>query len=252
MSTLTIITITYNAGQVLERTLRSIEEQVFKNFEYLLIDGKSTDDTLIIAEKFGHLFTKIISEPDKGLYDAMNKGLKFASGKYVWFMNAGDEIATPTVCQELHEMLQNEPDVIYGETIFTDIQGNSLGYRSELTPHKLPDILIWQQMKYGMLVCHQSFIARKKIAPNFLLNNLSADIDWQIKILKQSQRIVRYRGVISKYLVGGISNQQLRKSLTDRFKVIQYHFGFLSSIKAHLYILGRGLEKVVKKGGKYW
>ncbi len=252
MPTLTIITITYNAGQVLERTLKSIDEQVFKDFEYLLIDGKSTDDTLVIAEKFGHLFTKIISEPDKGLYDAMNKGLKLATGKYVWFMNAGDEIATPTVCQALHEILRDQPDVIYGETIFTDLWGNPLGYRSELTPHKLPNVLTWQQMKYGMLVCHQSFIARKSIVPCFLLNNLSADIDWEIKILKRSQHIVRFNGVISKYLVGGISNQQLRKSLTDRFLVIQHHFGFLSTLKAHLHILSRGLGKVVKKGGKYW
>lgn len=252
MPFLTIITITYNAGKFLDRTLKSVDRQVFKDFEYLLIDGNSDDDTLKIAKSYEHLFDSIISEPDKGLYDAMNKGLKLATGEFVWFLNAGDEIADGDVCKNLHKICSQNADVVYGETIFTDLEGNKLGVRSELTPHKLPDTLSWEDMKYGMLVCHQSFIARKEISPTFLQNNLSADIDWEIKILKSSRKTINYHGIISKYLIGGISNQQLSKSLIDRFSVLKSHFGLVQTMFAHVHILSRGVKKMMLNGGKYW
>lgn len=252
MPFLTIITITYNAEQFLERTLKSIQQQVFKDFEYLLIDGSSTDKTLEIAKSYDTLFDRIISEPDKGLYDAMNKGLDLATGDYVWFINAGDEIARPDVCGKLFELSKENPDVIYGETFFTDLEGTNLGIRSELTPHKLPKSLNWQQMKYGMLVCHQSFIAKRKISPKFINNNLSADIDWEIAVLKSSNKTLNYNGVLSKYLIGGISNQQLKKSLKDRFLVLKNHFGLLSTISAHVKIINRGILKILNNKGKYW
>ena len=252
MPFLTIITVTFNAGKYLARTLKSIEDQSFQDFEYLLIDGNSSDDTLKIASSYGHLFNKVVSEPDKGLYDAMNKGLRLATGGLVWFINAGDEIAGPNVCQQLHKLSMQNPDVIYGETIFTDLVGKNIGIRSELTTHQLPADLHWQQMKYGMLVCHQSFIAKRELAPLFDVNNLSADIDWEISILKTAENIIYYDGVLSKYLIGGISNQQLKKSLLDRFKVIKKHFGLRQAIAAHAIILRRGLYKIFKDRGKYW
>lgn len=252
MPFLTIITITFNAGKFLRRTLKSIDEQEFKDFEYLLIDGKSTDNTLEVAKSYGHLFDEVVSEPDNGLYDAMNKGLHLATGDLIWFINAGDEIAAPDVCQNLYDLWLESPDVIYGETIFTDLAGKHLGIRSELTPHKLPDSLNWHQMKFGMLVCHQSFIAKRQLTPFFDTDNLSADIDWEISILKSAKKIIKYDGVISKYLIGGVSNQQLKKSLLDRFKVIKKHFGLQRAIIAHAFILKRGIHKILKGGGKYW
>ncbi len=254
MPFLSIITITFNAEKFLGRTIASVEQQVFKDFEYLLIDGNSTDKTLEIAQKSRNLFSKIVSEPDKGLYDAMNKGLKLATGDYVWFMNAGDEIATADITKKLYEITTTQkPDVIYGETLFTNNEGEVLGKRSELTPHKLPEELTWEKMKLGMLVCHQSFIVRREIAPFYIKNNLSADIDWEISSLKASQKTVFYNGILSKYLIGGISNQQLKKSLTDRFSVLKKHFGLYATLSAHVQIIARGAEKIIKnKGEKYW
>lgn len=85
-----IITVTYNAEKVLEDTIQSIVTQSYKNVEYIIVDGGSTDGTLTIVNKYKEHIHTIVSEPDKGLYDAMNKGIKLATGDYLCFLNAGD------------------------------------------------------------------------------------------------------------------------------------------------------------------
>jgi glycosyltransferase involved in cell wall biosynthesis len=250
--TLTIITITYNAEQFLERTIQSILAQTDQNFEYIIIDGKSKDGTLAIAEKHKSRVNKLISEPDKGLYDAMNKGLKNASGDFVWFMNAGDEINDKEAVEKIYKAISVKTDVLYGDTFFVDENGNIQGLRSEITPHRLPKNLKWQDMKLGMLVCHQAFIARKSIAPLYMKNNLSADVDWEIACLKRAKEVKCLDFVVAKYLIGGISNKQLKRSLLDRYEVLKKHFGLMGAISAHVQILFRGIGLILKKRGKYW
>ena len=249
---LSIITITYNAEQYLERTIQSIMNQSDQNFEYLIIDGKSKDGTLQIAEKYKNRVNQLICEPDKGLYDAMNKGLKNASGDFVWFMNAGDEINDSQVVEKIYKAINNRIDVFYGDTYFVDNAGNIQGLRSEITPHCLPKDLKWQDMKLGMLVCHQAFIARKSIAPLYMENNLSADVDWEIACLKNAKEVKYLDFVVAKYLIGGISNKQLKRSLIDRYEVLKKHFGFMGAFSAHAQILFRGIRLIVKRRGKYW
>lgn len=249
---LSIITITFNAEQFLERTIQSILAQTDQDFEYIIIDGKSKDGTLAIAEKYKSRVNKLISEPDKGLYDAMNKGLKNATGDFVWFMNAGDEINDNQAVTNIYKAISEKTDVLYGDTYFVDNDGNIQGLRSAITPHRLPKNLQWQDMKLGMLVCHQAFIARKSIAPLYMENNLSADVDWEIECLKKAQKIQYLDFVVAKYLTGGISNKQLKRSLIDRYEVLKKHFGLTGAITAHLQILFRGVSLIVKKRGKYW
>lgn len=252
MPLISIITITFNAELYLERTIKSIQNQNLKDFEYIIIDGGSGDATLKIVEKYRHLIDVVISEKDNGLYDAMNKGLKLSNGKYVWFLNAGDEISDSNFIENLKYSISDEVDVIYGDTYFVNDSGVKRGLRSKITPHKLPNPLSWRQMKYGMLVCHQSFLAKREIAPEFILNNLSADIDWEIKCLKNSQKTYFYPQVISNYLEGGISNQNLKKSLIDRFIVLKVHFGWVQTTISHIIIILRGLKLFVFNKGKYW
>jgi glycosyltransferase involved in cell wall biosynthesis len=249
---ISIITITYNAEQFLERTIQSILAQTDQDFEYIIVDGKSKDGTLAIAEKYKSRVNKLISEPDNGLYDAMNKGLKNATGDFVWFMNAGDEINDKEVVARIVQSVTQQTDVLYGDTFFVDNDGNLQGLRSEITPHRLPKDLKWQDMKLGMLVCHQAFIARKSIAPLYMENNLSADIDWEIECLKRAKEVKYLDFVVAKYLTGGISNKQLKRSLLDRYEVLKKHFGFMGAISAHVQILFRGLGLILKNRGKYW
>ena len=243
---ISIITITYQAEPFLERTLRSFVASILQvtdptMVEYLIIDGASKDKTLDIAQSYSTYITKIISEPDKGLYDAMNKGLHLATGDYVWFLNAGDEIHDAQVLPQLLMALQSAADVYYSDALFVNNDGSVVGLRSEVTPHKLPQNLRWQDMALGMKVCHQAFIAKRVLAPDYIYENLSADVAWEIEILKIARKVQYLHFVLCKYLTGGVSVQKHRKSLVDRFKVLRTHFGLLPTLWNHLRIMVRGI-----------
>jgi glycosyltransferase involved in cell wall biosynthesis len=248
---LSIITITYNAENVLESTLKSVFGQTNQNFEYIIIDGASKDKTLKIAEKYG--VKNIYSEPDKGIYDAMNKGPKIAKGEYIWFMNAGDQIFDNEVVGNLFKAFSENADVYYSDTLIVDESDNPVGLRSKITPHQLPNPLKWQDFQYGMVVCHQSFIARKSICQPYLLNHhYSADIDWEINCLKASKKTIYLNFILSKYLTGGFSVKNLKASLIDRFQILKKHFGFWNTIISHILIGFRGLKFIIAKKKKYW
>ena len=251
---LSIITITYQAELYVERTIMSVLEQNgLDQIEYLLIDGASKDNTMNIVEKYTNHFQQIISEKDAGIYDAMNKGIQIAKGEYLIFMNAGDTFADSNTLERILSDLENNPDVLYGETQFTNIQGEVLGIRSELTPQVLPIKATWRDFKWGMVICHQSFIAKKSIAPLFNQKfTLSSDVDWEINCLKNSKVVLRTEYPIANYLTGGASVSNLKKSWLERFEVLKNHFGLLPTIINHLFIIFRGLIFAIKKKGKYW
>ena len=115
-----IITITFNAESTLEPTLCSVAAQQENDYEYLIVDGASKDGTVALARQYDCV-TRIISEPDRGLYDAMNKGIKAATGEYLVFLNAGDSLYAPDTLKKLHDFIgENRPDILYGETAIVD------------------------------------------------------------------------------------------------------------------------------------
>ncbi|HWV30321.1 MAG TPA: glycosyltransferase family 2 protein [Dyadobacter sp.] len=252
---LTIITVTFQAEKFLGRTLDSVGKalSVVKNstqLEYLIIDGGSKDQTLAIAERY-HFISKIISEKDKGLYDAMNKGLRLASGKYVWFLNAGDEAFGIQTLHDLLSSFETGADIYYSDAMMVREDGTEVGLRSHFTPHTLPAKLHWQDFALGMKVCHQAFIARKDIAPLYEYENLSADIDWEIECLKRAETVQFLPFTLCRYLLGGLSVKNHRRSLTDRYKVLRKHFGLIPTLFNHLRIFWRGYW-FARKNGKYW
>jgi glycosyltransferase involved in cell wall biosynthesis len=218
----------------------------------LIIDGASKDGTLAMAQQYG--VQNIFSEKDKGIYDAMNKGLAKATGQYVWFMNAGDQIASATAVEKLLKAIeQHSADVYYSDTEVVNDAGQLIGLRTETTPHALPEKLTWKSLRYGMVVCHQSFIAKRSIAPNYLLQHrYSADIDWEIKCLKNATTTHLLPFNLSKYLVGGFSVQNLKASLLDRYEILKAHYGLIPSLLAHVVIFVRGGLFSLKKKGRYW
>ncbi len=245
---ISIITITYNAGRFLERTIQSIVAQqqavLGIDYEYLVVDGASTDATIALVRQYDSHISRWISEPDKGLYDAMNKGLHMAAGEYVWFMNAGDELYDSQTLSQLVQALRTQPaDVYYSDALFVKEDGSPVGLRSQVMPHTLPDRLRWQDMALGMKVSHQAFIARREIAPEYPVTNLSADLDWEIRCLKAAKQIQRLPFILCRYLVGGVSTQQHRRSLTDRFTVLTWHFGLLPTLWNHARIVWRAIGR---------
>ncbi|HDY89306.1 MAG TPA: glycosyltransferase, partial [bacterium] len=120
---LSIITVTYNAEACLEKTIQSVINQTYKNIEYIIIDGGSSDKTLSIIKKYKKYIKYCISEPDKGIYDAMNKGIKIAKGDYINFLNAGDFYYENNVLSYLFDNLDKSVDLLYGDSYLIDQNG---------------------------------------------------------------------------------------------------------------------------------
>jgi glycosyltransferase involved in cell wall biosynthesis len=250
--TFTIITVTYNAVQWLERTIQSIVAQTYPAIEYIIIDGGSTDGTLKIIRQYESHVSHWVSELDNGLYDAMNKGLQFATGDYVWFINAGDTLPAADILQEISRKIRLVskksvplPDVIYGETMIMDAQGVSLGLRRLKAPQKLT----WKSFRMGMLVCHQSFIVKREIAPLYDLNyRLSADYDWCIRCLKRATVVYNTHRVLSNFLEGGLTGAQRKVSLKERYQIMCKNYGKFSTQILHLWFAVRFYATKVFKG----
>lgn len=237
---LSIITVTFNAENFLQPTIESVASQSEGDYEHILIDGNSEDNTLNIAKRHSEHFACILSEPDNGVYDAMNKGVKLAKGKYVLFLNAGDELASPQTIADLKNL--DGADIIYGETIILNPTRKPLGTRSELTSRKLPKTLSKKSFLNGQAVSHQSFIAKRDLCPSYDLKySCSADIDWQIKVLSRASVIRKTEAPISKYLQGGISDTQLKKCWMERFKILLEHFFLLQVLISHVHFAIRYL-----------
>ncbi len=234
MPKLSIITIVYNNVRDIERTIKSIVNQTYKNIEYIVIDGKSTDGTLAVIEQYKTQIAKIVSEPDKGIYDAMNKGLKMATGDYILFMNSGDEIYDEHTVEDIFETSPGA-DIYYGETEMYNDNWESLGRRR----HEAPEEFNWTSFKYGMNVSHQAiYIRRSIIVPYDLTYKYSSDIDWIIKAAKKASSIVNVKRYVAKYLVGGMSKKKHRESLKERFKIFSKYYGVLPNMLNHIIIAG--------------
>ncbi|HEX4887928.1 MAG TPA: glycosyltransferase family 2 protein [Luteibaculaceae bacterium] len=232
---ITIITVTFNAQQALEKTILNIDEQAHRSdFEYVIIDGGSADKKIIEAN--ANRIDQWISEPDRGIYDAMNKGLALAKGRYVWFINAGDLLFDDCTVKRVIDVIEDQVDVIYGETMEMTEQGEEIGLRRL----KAPDQLDWRSFQDGMLVCHQSIVVKKSITRPYNLNySISADQDWVISALKQAQVVVNANCILSRFAKGGKSGQNILKSLVERFSIMTKHYGFLPTLLRHIPIAFR-------------
>lgn len=140
-----VITVTYNAEAVLEDTIQSVISQTYRHVEYIIIDGASKDNTLSVINRYKEHISHIVSEPDKGLYDAMNKGIGLATGDYLCFLNAGDSFhEDDTLQQMVHSITGSKlPDVLYGETALVDKEGHFLRMRRL----SAPKVLTWKSFQ---------------------------------------------------------------------------------------------------------
>ena len=229
---LSVITIVYNNVQDIERTMLSVLNQTYPNIEYIIIDGLSSDGTLDVISRYKNRIAKLVSEKDKGIYDAMNKGLGVANGDYVLFMNSGDEFfATETVANVFASAA--DADIYYGETEMINDMGESLGQRR----HKAPAQFTWKGFNYGMSISHQAIYVRRAIAgPYDTRYQLSADIDWIIRAAKKAKKIVNVNQYVAKYLVGGMSKAKHKQSLFERFDIMKRYYGLMPTVFNHFVI----------------
>lgn len=240
---ISVITITFNAAETLPLTMESVAEQTFKDFEHIVVDGASTDDTILLARQMGRRGLRIISEPDEGLYDAMNKGLKAARGRYLIFLNSGDRLHAPDTLKAYADAIaEKNPDIIYGETDIVDIEGKRIGPRHL----SVPEILTVDSFSKGMLICHQAFMVKKDIAPLYDTDyRFSADYDWCIRCIKASRAgdRVNLHCVTIDYLADGLTEKHKKASLVERFKIMASHYGSMKAVAAHLSFIPRAIKR---------
>ncbi len=237
---LSVITIVFNNVKDIERTMLSVINQTYKNIEYIIIDGCSTDGTLEVIEQYRPQIGIFISEKDKGIYDAMNKGLAVATGDYVLFMNSGDEIYEPETVAKIFSAYA-DADIYYGETEMINADGESLGARR----HQIPKQLKLSSFKFGMSVSHQAIYIKKSITEKYDERyRLSSDIDWILKAIKKADKIINVQFFVAKYLVGGMSKQKHLASLKERYQIFNTYYGVLPNFFNHLII--------ALKLGFYW
>lgn len=235
---ISIITVTYNAASTLPATLASVEAQTFRDFEHIIIDGASTDATVAIASASPS--AQVISEPDRGLYDAMNKGLKRARGRYLLFLNAGDSLHSPSTLQHYADAIAaapQQPGIVYGQTRLVDAQRRYVGERHLRAPEQLTPCSFLN----GMVVCHQAMLVRRDLAPLYDLRyRFSADYDWGCKVLKASPLNVYIPDAyVVDYLSEGLTTSNRRKSLIERFRAMSANYGLLATVISHFKILFR-------------
>ena len=267
MMRITYVTITYNAAAVLQRTLNSVLSQDYEDIVHLIIDGASTDGTLQMVDDYiersnaagnGHRI-QVMSEPDKGIYDAMNKGLRSLDGDYVCFLNAGDFLPAPDTVSRIAEKVElhngNHPDgvnpaVLYGDTDIVDGEGRFLHHR-RLAP---PEHLSWKSFRQGMLVCHQAFYARTDFAiatPYDQQYRYSADVDWCIRVMKAAAKenvpLLNLKMVVADYTEEGETTLHHRESLWERYRVMERHYGRAQTFLMHVWFVIRASLHAVRR-----
>lgn len=231
-----VITITYNAERWLERTMRSVLAQSCKDYEYIIVDGGSKDGTIDIVKRLEPQFEGRLSwksEPDKGLYDAMNKGIARAKGDFLWFMNAGDEIYSPDTLTHVVAAATEETDIVYGKACIVNAEGVKVSEHHKVTP---PDL----QRKHflnGLVVSHQAILVRRTIAANYDTRyRICADYDWCVRVVTASRKNVYLDEYVCKFLTEGVSAKQRKRAWKERFHIMRAHFGLLQTLWAHFLI----------------
>ena len=249
----TVATVTYNAAAVIKRTLDSVGEQDYPYVEHLVIDGNSHDGT--VAE-FLHYQERnarearhevnAVSEPDKGIYDAMNKALAMATGDFIIFLNAGDRFHSPDVLSRIAACADGDTGVISGDTDTVGPDGGFIRHRRLSPPRRLTS----RSFLNGMLVCHQAFFARLSVAKKVNYNlryRFSADYDWCIRVMRKAERaklkLVNSGIVVADYLDGGMTVKNHRKSLMERFAVMARRYGIVRATAMHVWFVVRAVVK---------
>lgn len=214
-----IITISYNAEKEIEATIKSVVEQNYKNFEYIIIDGNSTDKTLDIIKKYENNISFWKSEPDAGIYDAMNKGIKYANGEWILFMNSGDAFATKDVLRTIAEEIGKKrinAEIIYGNVIKQYVDKKVLFKAEKLS-----------LLRYRMPFSHQSTLVKAELLKKELFDTryrIAADYNFFHKAYLKKHSFYYLDIYISIFdAVSGVSSTSIWKSIKENALIIKQH-----------------------------
>ncbi len=215
-----IITVVYNGEAYLEQTIRSVLEQTYANIEYIIIDGGSTDGTVDIIKKYEKYIAYWISEKDEGIYDAMNKGIKAASGEIIGLLNADDYYVDSHVLSKVKNAFSaSSADVVYGD-IFLKTQTSTvlskahiIGLKYKLFPYSLN--WIWA----GMIIGHPASFIKKNIYDEIGVYDtrfkISADYDFIFKVINAKKKFYYLPEPLVFFRDGGVSTSNLKQKYKE-------------------------------------
>jgi len=240
---LTVVTISYNNKEDIEETIRSVICQNYENLEYIIIDGASTDGTVDIIKKYENQITFWISEKDKNLYDAMNKGIKYATGEWIIFMNAGDKFYDCSVINDIFNYNNlnkiNNADLIYGNVC--------KNYGDFKKIEKAKDINnLWK----GMVFSHQSLFVRTKLMKEHPFNmnlRIAADFDFIFHMYTLGYKFLYIDRTISEIDTTGLSNIERIKSTLERLKIVKK---YKKDIKVNIFYYWLAFDTAIRKIAK--
>ena len=222
---ITVVTVVFNGRDFIEKTIQSVIKQTYQNIEYILIDGGSTDGTLDVIKKYENKIDYWISEPDDGIYDAMNKGIANSTGDWIYFINAGDSLFSDKTLENLKlDSLRSTTDILYGNFNIIDSQ-TGLG-----TFHKMQEV-IGINFLLKSNICHQALIYRTKLFVNFkeydTMYKICADYDKLLQLFLAGKSIKKTNLTICNYLEEGRSRKNYVTSNVERLAIIKSRFGFI-------------------------
>lgn len=235
---ITIVTVAYNAESTIENTILSVINQTYTNLEYIIIDGGSTDNTIDIIKKYENKITYWISEPDRGIYDAMNKGIKFASGEYINFMNCGDSFYSNTTIEEVLNLANSTSDIIYGNTnLLLDI-GEFEKKGTIVTPQDY------------MPFVHQSSFSRTALMKEYGFDTkykICADRNFFFSVLKKNAKFQYIDNIISNYENEiGFSSVNTIKLMYETGMIEGHNNNWKWIIKHHFFIISFKIKDFFK------
>lgn len=213
MTAISIITATYNAEKTIHDCINSVKNQTASSIEHILVDGKSTDHTISIAERHSH-FNHIISEPDNGIYDAMNKGIELASSRIIGILNCDDFYpSNQTLAKVLNTFTDPSIDACYGDLIYVESTDTNRIVRNWKSGSFKPNKFYW-----GWMPPHPTFFVRRSVYEKYGLFNLelgsAADYEIMLRFLVKHQVKTAYiPEVLVKMRAGGVSNASLKNRL---------------------------------------
>lgn len=211
---ISIITITYNSAKTLPHTINSIRSQTYRNVEYIVVDGGSTDGTLDIVEANRDLVSKWVSEPDGGIYDAINKGIAMATGDYVGLLHADDMMADTNVLQSIHRAIdQHRPDALYGDLDYIAADNSGRVIRRWISSPFHPSML-----KRGWMPPHPTLYVKRewfnRIGNYNQQMKIAADYDFILRLFSKPElQTIYIPQCLVKMRVGGASNRSIKNIL---------------------------------------
>lgn len=210
--TISLITVSFNSARTIGDTINSVLSQNYAGIEYIIVNGESSDGSMEIIKSYGNKISKFVSEPDKGIYDAINKGIRLASGDIIGILNSDDVFYDSNVISKLASVFESEnPDAVYGDIQFINEVGRVVRYYSSRK-------FIPEKFRYGFMPAHPSFYAKREMFEKFGYYKtdykIAADYELLIRFLFVNRIKTKYMEMpFVSMLTGGVSNKSFKSNI---------------------------------------